>query len=155
MNSRDSVILSSLLDCHGDIQLQCDLLPLTSSPARLGAATHTSLEAQHSSSKRAAYLSITVFGLLARASEIGDYLQSCECYLQQPERARRNTPYINPQSLSVDLADAPMVFDLQHRSQNAPRYDEQASSDPSTQLEIDHDLGEIATPPGIIADLYL
>ncbi len=95
-------------------------------------------------------VSVIVYGPSHEAVEVGEWLDKCNLFLQEPERCDRNVPYRNPQSLSFDDQEIIMTFEIENM-----RTREDAAED-CHSLHVLADLGnddllEEAEQPAIIA----
>jgi SWI/SNF-related matrix-associated actin-dependent regulator of chromatin subfamily A3 len=57
-------------------------------------------------------LNVVLYGPKRVSTNVGDFLQECEQYLQQPEGCDRNVRYVNPHCLSADDEAEVMTFEL-------------------------------------------
>lgn len=99
-------------------------------------------------------LSVTIYGPMKWFGAVGDYLVSCNEFLQLPIRSNRNVRYHNPQSLSVPEHDAPMTFELLASSLANDVTDAASAVDPASQLESQHDYEETLAPSCVTTPLY-
>ena len=153
LEARNSLILSSLKECGG-VELECELSPSSgTSSAGQGSSKRTASPRKMRAS--APVLSVTVYGPVKCAEQVGDYLTSCNEYLQVPLHAQRNTRYFNPQSLSVELDKAPLTSDLRIHSYFGECLDDLGAMDPSAQLEAIGDYEETAAPCSVKTPLFV
>ena len=85
---------------------------------------------------------------------VGDYLLCNNRYLQMPLQAQRNLPYLNPQSLSAELNDAPLTFDLKRPAKYKELLDEISAKDPSSQLDTVSEHPELPAPSSVKTELF-
>ena len=92
-------------------------------------------------------LSIIIYGPLRTFEEVGDYLDSCEIYLQDPKGCDRNVRYRNPQRLSGLSPHAPFTIDQAiYESMKKSCERVSRSIDYLTEVDAKKDLLETAAP---------
>lgn len=101
LDNRLGAILDTLTG-DGEIILQ---LTLSTSPLAPDLAPKVSRGATH-------FLRITIYGPKKMFSKLGEFVNKCGCYLEDPVDCDRNVPYMNPQLLSSIYENLPMTFDL-------------------------------------------
>lgn len=97
-----------------------------------------------------AQVSVIVYGPTDEAIEVGEWLDACNLFLQEPERCARNVPYRNPQSLSFNDPEIMMTSELENKRNLADISEDCQPLDFMTELDND-DLLEEAEQPDIIA----
>jgi hypothetical protein len=70
------------------------------------------IEPRNATASAVARLQFVLYGPEKVSAEVGDFLQECEWYLQQPEGCDRNVRYVNPHCLSADDEAKVMTFEL-------------------------------------------
>lgn len=93
-----------------------------------------------------------VYGPRSLSTEVGDFLERCEVYLQDPKSCDRNVPYVNPHHL-VD-PDAEIQW-TQHLSTQSPRLEDFiTSSDLLADLTSKDALPEANVPSVLQTELF-
>src|SRR5271154_6720451 len=70
------------------------------------------IEHRNATASPMARLQFVLYGPEKVSADVGDFLQECEWYLQQPEGCDRNVRYVNPHCLSADDEAKVMTFEL-------------------------------------------
>jgi hypothetical protein len=86
--------------------------------------------------------------------DIGDYLEACEIFLQDPKRCDLNVRYRNPHRLSGLSDNAP--FTLEHQIEEFTISQEalERSLDYLAEVDTKRNLAETPTPQLLQTDLY-
>lgn len=93
-----------------------------------------------------------LYGSRSLAPDVGDFLERCEVYLQDPKSCDRNVPYVNPHHL-VD-PDAEMKW-TQHLSTQPPELEDFiTSSDLLADLTSEDALPEAIVPSALRTELF-
>ncbi|KAL9085447.1 MAG: hypothetical protein Q9165_007597 [Trypethelium subeluteriae] len=100
-----------------------------------------------------AHLSVIIYGTLKSFNSVGNYLEECGFYLQDPEECDQNVPYRNPHRLSGMQKNPPMTIEqqLDHASIQQKAY---SLADFIETFESQQELPEAATPLPIITPLF-
>ena len=70
------------------------------------------IELRKATASPVARLHVVLYGPEKFSAEVGDFLQECEWYLQQPEGCDRNVRYVNPHCFFADDEAKAMTFEL-------------------------------------------
>ena len=152
LQSYDVTILRSLRSCEG-VELECYANACTE-PARTLSRCAPRRSQPFQTRKIRWKLSVTVYGPIKWLDSVGDYLSRNNQYLQTPLQAQRNLPYLNPQSLSLELKDAPLTFDLKRQATYKELLDEISAKDPSSQLDTVNEHPELRAPSSVKTELF-
>lgn len=95
------------------------------------------------------FLGITLYGPQRVLGEVGDFVNKCGCFLEDPVNCDRNVPYLNPQLLSSIHEDPPMTFDLPQLQQPNVQDFSRASADVLAGFETTDPIEEAANPTSL------
>jgi len=123
-----------------------------------------SIKREHGSSKKArgrpispkivSYLSVILYGPLRIFEHVGEYLDACGVYLQDPEGCNRNVRYRNPHRLSGLFPDAPWTIEQEMDRLNYQYETIQRSVDYLAEVDSKQDLPETAAPCSLMTPLF-
>ncbi|OAL43119.1 hypothetical protein IQ07DRAFT_593302 [Pyrenochaeta sp. DS3sAY3a] len=138
LDDRLGAILTTLAN-DGEIILQ---LALSKSPIAAEVMKKSFREATW-------FLGIIVYGPKRVLEEVGDFMNKCDCFLEDPVNCDRNVPYLNPQLLSSIYEDPPMTFDLPQLQQPNVQDFSRASTDILAGFETIDSIEEAANPTSL------
>ncbi|KAI9659384.1 MAG: alpha-1,6-mannosyltransferase [Bathelium mastoideum] len=128
-----------------DLQIRCTI-KFDQSPSRARRKLKTTLTCW-------ARLSIIVYGVLSNFDCVGDYIEDCGLYLQDPDGCNRNVPYRNPHRLSGMDKYPPMTIEQDLKNASIQQKAYTVADDVAGLLESQQDLPETATPSSVITPL--
>lgn len=97
-----------------------------------------------------AFASAIIYGPEDLADDVGDFLDKCNYYLQDPFGCKHNVPYTNPHCLANLFEDSVMTFDLQQPKENGAKFSLSASL---KALETGDGLPEFDQPAALKTEL--
>ena len=100
------------------------------------------------------HLSILIYGPFRNFDAVGNYVEECGFYLQDPEGCNRNVPYRNPHRLSGTQKNPPMTLERELEHANSKRRAYGVASDFLDALNSQDGLQEKVTPGPVKTPLY-
>jgi hypothetical protein len=99
------------LSQNANVEAQFLLQPDENGGLSMSERSSNEKEPQHSSK-----LCVILYGPADIATEVGNWLDQCQLYLQLPQECDRNVRYLNPHCLSFGDDNQTMTFDLKNSS---------------------------------------
>ncbi|KAI9710148.1 MAG: hypothetical protein M1820_002950 [Bogoriella megaspora] len=100
-------------------------------------------------------LDAILYGPKGRADDVGDFVEKCGYYLQEPSGCDRNVPYCNPQCLSSLDEPLPMTFDLRKQICHTVHDFVGETNNVLSDFETTEILAESQTPSALYTELQV
>ena len=137
-------------DCIPEQSLECT----TDSPMR-----HVTAKAKSKmpKAKNVIGLCVVLYGLPSLFEAVGEFIATCNLFLQHPRHCNRNVPYRNPHCLSPETPETIYTSDISEKLYNTPEaaiQDYQNPIDLFTDSAEQEDLAVTHSPPELRTKLY-
>lgn len=151
LQAREFKILQQMV-VKGDLKLQLSLV-------RALQAEHCKYEAAREPHRKytaqtSVQLFVVLYGSPQKYDDVGDFLQDCGIYLQDPIYCDRNVRYLNPHRLADPIGDNTMTFDIKREELPAEIEELTPPVDLYAQLDSDDFVSEAEQPADIFTPLH-